>query len=181
MGFIGFHGLYNGRYEDRLEILLEDERLRQRFVIVRPVRAIIGSKEDHELLKPKAPFVPRERIVREPETEILKGVFPLALKAVPYVVPLLHADIPKHLSSSLSKGSTADVISSIRRIFLPKVWDSSTYGQHFKTLLWIEEHRMEFVFLFDLSVTLAHLQINRRDLEMYDISYTTLTTHNQYY
>lgn len=144
-GTVTFRECDNGRYEDRLEITLEDERLHQRFVIVRPLRAIIGNREDHALLKPKAPFVPRKRTAREPETEILEGVLPPSLKAIPYVVKLAFADIPKNLSTSLSTGSLSEVIGRVRRIFLPKAWDSSSYGRHFKNLLWVEEFRMECV------------------------------------
>lgn len=148
-GQVKFREANNGHYEDRLEIIFEDERLGQRFIIVRPVRAIIGNKEDHELLKPVAPFIPRKRIARDPETEILEGVLPPTLKAIPYVVKLAQSEIPKNLSLSLStgSGSLSDVIGRVRRIFLPKSWDSNSYGRHFKNLLWVEEYRMECVFL----------------------------------
>ncbi|KAF7971347.1 hypothetical protein HWV62_21363 [Athelia sp. TMB] len=153
-----------GRYEDRIEIFFEDSSLNyQRFVIVRPLKAIVGNKQDYELLKARAPFVPRKRVAREPETEILEGVLPPTLKAVPYVVALCRADIPKALAVSLSTGPMHEVVSRVRRVFLPRIWDSSTYGRHFKNLLWVEEYRME------------------RDLEMYDIPDATLTNHGQYY
>jgi helicase MOV-10 len=138
-----FRQSHNGRYEDRVEIIFEDAKLGQRFVIVRPLRAIVGSQADHDLLRPKAPFVPRKRTAREPEKEILPGVLPPALNAIPYVVKLSLADIPKNLSETLSTGSSSDVIGRVRRIFLPRAWDHTTYGRHFKNLIWIEEHRME--------------------------------------
>ena len=135
-----------GRCEDRLEIVFEDVQLRKRFVIARALRAIVGSKADHELLKPKAPYVPRNRTTRQPETQVVEGVLPPSLKAIPYVVSLPHANIPGPLSSALSTSSSSDIISRIRRVFLPLVLDSETYGRHFKNLLWIEEFRMEYAF-----------------------------------
>ena len=147
IGQVKFRDINNGRYEDRLEIVFEDERLRQRFIIVRPLRVIVGNRRDHELLKPKAPFVPRKRTTREPETEVIEGVLPPSLKAIPYVVKLCFADIPKDLSVSLSTGSLAEVTARVRRVFLPQSWDSNTYARHFKNLLWVEEYRMEYVFI----------------------------------
>jgi helicase MOV-10 len=126
-----------------MEIIFEDQKLGQQFAIVRPVRVIVGRKEDHELLRPTAPFVPRKRTAREPETEIFEGVPPPALKAIKYVVALDKAEIPKNLSDALSTGSTSDVVGRVRRMFLPQAWGSSTYGRHFKYLIWIEEYRME--------------------------------------
>jgi helicase MOV-10 len=142
-GKVDFRQNHNGRYEDRIEIIFEDEALGQQFVIVRPLQAIVGSQADHDMLRPKAPFVPRKRTARKPETEILPGILPPALKAIPYVVKLAHAHIPKNLSETLSTGSVSDVVGRVRRIFLPKVWDSATYSRHFKNLIWIEEHQME--------------------------------------
>jgi helicase MOV-10 len=134
---------YNGRHQDRVEIIFEDEKLGQQFAIVRSIRATVGSKEDHELLRPTAPFVPRKRTAREPETEILEGVAPPTLKAIKYVVKLGKSEIPKNLSDVLSTGSTSDVVGRVRRMFLPPAWDNTTYGRHFKHLIWIEEYRME--------------------------------------
>jgi helicase MOV-10 len=142
-GRVEFRQSYNGRYEDRVEIIFEDEKLGQQFVIVRPLRAVVGSQADHDLLKPKTPFVPRKRTARKPEQEVLPGILPPALNAIPYTVKLSKADIPNNLAETLSSGSSSEVIDRVRRIFLPKRWDSATYARHFKNLIWIEEHRME--------------------------------------
>ena len=75
--------------------------------------------------------------------EVFEGVAPPALNAIRYVVKLPPSDIPKNLSVVLSTGSTSDVIGRVRRMFVPNTWDSSTYGRHFKYLIWIEEYRME--------------------------------------
>jgi helicase MOV-10 len=140
---VKFNQRHRGRYEDRVDIILEDVSIRQRFVITRSLRVTVGNKEDHELLKPRAPYVPRKRTRREPETEILPGVEPASLRAIPWVVPLPHADIPKNLSSILSQGSFTQVIGTVRRVLLPQALSSATYNRHFQSLLWIEEHRME--------------------------------------
>lgn len=143
VGQIRFQEVHNGRYDDRLELIFEDEALNQRFVIVRPLRAIVGNKADYELLKPRAPFVPRKRVTREVETDVLPGILPPALNAIPYAVKLAKSPIPKNLSDVLSTGSPRDATQRVRRMFLPGAWDSSTYGRHFKHLIWAEELRME--------------------------------------
>lgn len=126
-----------------MKILFEDSSLRQRFATVRPLKATVGNKADYKLFKAYAPFVPRKRVMRELETKIVEGVLAPTLKAIPYVIALCCADIPKPLAVSLSTGSMHKVVSRVRRVFLPRTWDSNTYGRHFKNLLWVEEYRME--------------------------------------
>ncbi|KAJ7484319.1 P-loop containing nucleoside triphosphate hydrolase protein [Mycena latifolia] len=151
---------HNGRAEDRLEILFEDSQLKKRFVIARILRVIVGDRADHESLRPIAPYVPRKRTTRQPETNVVEGVLPPALKAVPYIAPLPKAPIPNNLAAALSTGSTPTIVANLRRLYLPPILDSNTYARHFKHLLWIEEFRME------------------RDLEHYDISNAKLSAYN---
>ena len=173
---ITFRSPHSGRFEDRVEILFEDQALSQRFVIVRPIKGIVGNNADHELLRPTAPYVPRKRTNRTPETNVLPGPPPPALEAIKYVVKLGKAEIPKQLATALSSGSNADIIGRVRRMFLPEIWDVSSYGRHFKHLIWVEEHRMEWV--VSISRMIFHLHGNRNDLEMYDISDAKLTDRN---
>ncbi|KAJ6600007.1 P-loop containing nucleoside triphosphate hydrolase protein [Mycena vulgaris] len=154
---------HNGRAEDRLEILFEDLQLKKRFIIARILRVIVGNRADHDLLRPIAPYVPRKRTARQPETDIVEGVLPPSLKAVPYVVPLPKAPIPNNLASTLSTGNTASIVANLRRLYLPPILDSNTYARHFKYLLWIEEFRME------------------RDLEHCDIPNAKLSGHNHFH
>ncbi|KAJ7676472.1 P-loop containing nucleoside triphosphate hydrolase protein [Mycena rosella] len=154
---------YNGREENRLEILFEDVQLKTRFIIARILRVNVGNRADHELLRPLAPYVPRKRTARQPEAKIVEGVLPPSLKAIPYIVPLPEAPIPHNLAAALSTGSTTSIVADVRRLYLPPVLDSKSYARHFKHLLWIEEFRMD------------------RDLEHYDISNAKLTAHNHFY
>jgi len=71
---ISFTQSYRGRYQDRAEILFEDTQLGKEFVIVRPLRVIVGSRADHAALRPTAPYVPRRRTNRPPVTELVPGV-----------------------------------------------------------------------------------------------------------
>jgi len=155
---VTFQQSYIGRYEDRAEFLFEDLQLKKRFLISRTLRAIVGNKADHQLLRPKAPYVPRERVARQPEVTVVEGVDPPSLKVIPYVFKLPKANIPKSLLSTLSScGSFSEGIKRVKNVFLPSSLDSDTYARHFKHLLWVEEFQMECVSLtYSKAALLIH-------------------------
>jgi helicase MOV-10 len=137
-----------GRYEDRVELLFKDLQLNKHFLISRTLRAIVGNKADHQLLQPKAPYVPRERLARQPEVTVVEGVAPPSLKGVPYVFKLPKALIPKSLLSALgTTRSSSEGVKRMKDVFLPSTLNGETYARHFKHLLWIEEFQMECVLL----------------------------------
>lgn len=138
-----FKHSFLGHYEDRLEIVFEDVRLRARFIIVRPLRAIIGNAAAYNALKPIAPYIPRKRTERDTEEEIIPGEVPDALQVIPWVVPLPKADIPKGMSQALASGTISELVNTVRGSYLPSVFNLNTYSRHFKTLIWVEEHRSE--------------------------------------
>ncbi|KAF7291968.1 RNA helicase [Mycena indigotica] len=154
---------FASRAEDRLEILLEDTQLKKSFIIIRVLRGHVGNQADHDVLKPTAPYVPRQRVARAPETSVVEGIFPKSRKAIPYVGLLPEATIPANLASILLGKNVKDVIETIHKLYLPVVFDSNGYGRHFKLLLWVEEHRME------------------NDLSTYDISDTELSRYESYH
>ncbi|KAJ7222058.1 hypothetical protein B0H12DRAFT_1241110 [Mycena haematopus] len=116
---VTFRQNHNGRAENRLEILFEDLQLRKRFIIARILRVVVGDRSDHESLRPIALYKPRKRTARQPETNVVEGILPPSLKAVPYVVQLPKAPIPANLASALLIGSTTNIVANIRRLFLP--------------------------------------------------------------
>ena len=64
-----------GRFEARVEVLLEGTHSDERFVIVRPVLVAIGNVEEHRALQPVAPYVaPRRPKQQRQVTEIEEGV-----------------------------------------------------------------------------------------------------------
>ncbi|ETW81078.1 hypothetical protein HETIRDRAFT_385786 [Heterobasidion irregulare TC 32-1] len=132
-----------GRYEDWIEITFEDITLGHRFIFVRSLKAIVGSKADHESLKPIAPYVPQEARKRAPETDVLPGDPPPATNAIKWVASLPKAPIPASISSILSTGSVSDMIMKLKRIVLPESLNLDSYSVHFKSLIWVEENRME--------------------------------------
>ncbi|EPQ53711.1 P-loop containing nucleoside triphosphate hydrolase protein [Gloeophyllum trabeum ATCC 11539] len=140
---VTFRSSYAGHYEDRVEITLEEKQLKQAFVIVRFVRVIVGDKADYDRLKPTMPYTPRVHSKREPEITVVPGEAPPVLKAIPYVVKLADAHIPKNIMAVVSTGSNEDKVNNLRRSILPRVLDVASHGRHFKTLLWVEEKRSD--------------------------------------
>jgi helicase MOV-10 len=142
----GFEQKHIGRYEDRLELVFEDTQLKKRFVISRLLRAIVGNQAEHEALRPIAPYVPRKRTTRTPESQVVPGVPPPSSTAIPYVSRLPFADIPVNLSNLLTDSQSSEKkLADIKRLYLSGLFSSQTYARHFKCLLWIEEHRTEWV------------------------------------
>ena len=143
---IKFKQPYVGRYQDRLELLFEDTRLRKRFIITQDLKAIIGNKEEHEELQPKTPhsYILRSMSKRSPILEVVPGIKPPTTSIIPYVGRLPKARIPHSLEKTLSsEDSVAKMNLRLKSVFMPQVFNSKSHGQHFKHLLWIEEFRVE--------------------------------------
>jgi helicase MOV-10 len=68
---IKFRQKNRGRYGSRAQILFEDLVSKEKFMIVRPVLAIVGSKNDHETLKPVTPYQPSRRHFRDIKNIVL--------------------------------------------------------------------------------------------------------------
>lgn len=140
---VAFKRDHLGIYTDRIEFIFKDVQLRQNFVIVRQVRAVVGSLEYYNLL-PKAPYVPKKRTSRDPEVDVVPGDPPPTVNSIKYVVQLPHAHIPERVSHVLKNGgSLANILRQFRSSILPPSNDETTYGRYFKTLIWAEEYRSE--------------------------------------
>jgi helicase MOV-10 len=141
---IGFKQPYVGRYQDRLELLFEDTKSKKNFIITRALKAIVGNKGEHEELQPKTPYIPRSTSKRSPILKVVEGIKPPSSSVIPYVDRLPKAHIPTPLEKVLtSKDAVAKMTARIKSVFIPKVFNSRSHGQHFKHLLWIEEFRAE--------------------------------------
>jgi helicase MOV-10 len=153
---VTFRQSHISRYEDRVEFLFDDLQLQTKFLISRTLRAIIGNKIDYQLLRPTAPYVPRERVARQPEFTVVEGVEPPSLKAVPYVFKLPKYNVPKSLLSTLSSSrSFLEGTKRMKAVFLPSNLNSETYARQFKHLLWIEEYQMEYVWSMSTKLWLT--------------------------
>ena len=140
---VRFSTPHSGRMDDRLEITFEDTMLHVTFVIARVLKATVDSQANYGLLKPTAPFQPRRRTRTQPVTEVVPGIPPPSNNVIPYINKLPQAKLSESLSLALSETPSRKALDLVRKVFLPKDLNSSTYSRYFKTLLWAEEHRME--------------------------------------
>ncbi|KAF9057240.1 RNA helicase [Panaeolus papilionaceus] len=162
---ISFEQRFVGRYQDRIELIFEDAAFKKRFVITKPLKAVVGDQALHNELAPKQAYKPRQATVRAPIRDVIPGIKPPSQTSIKYVAPLPKAEVPQYLKNILdgTEKSSAKVADKIRKIVLPHQLNVDSYGRFFKLLLWIEEFRME------------------GDLARYDILGAQLTRHNQYY
>ncbi|KAH9948070.1 P-loop containing nucleoside triphosphate hydrolase protein, partial [Amylocystis lapponica] len=149
------HGT-RGRYEGRIELVFMDHSQR-RFIIVRHVQAVVGNPTDHQLLKAEVPYTGRKRVPWKSAKHFFPGRRPPAIDAVPWKKKLAQVPIPEPIMEALKmRAAPEEIIQSIRAQILPKTFDATTHGPYFKTLLWIEEYRIE------------------QDLRIYDMADVTL-------
>ncbi|KAL4247257.1 DNA2/NAM7 helicase family protein [Abortiporus biennis] len=160
---VSFSHSYRGSYATRIEIVFEDTSLRQRFTIVRNVKCLVGEQAEYEALKPVAPYKPKKRNARQPEIDVVPGIAPPSLNAIKYITKLPQFLIPEPVSKALSRGSTEGIIEHFRTSLLPSRLAETTYGRHFKYLLWAEEYRSD------------------QDMQVYDIDNTIFRKDGSFY
>ncbi|KAF9653722.1 P-loop containing nucleoside triphosphate hydrolase protein [Thelephora ganbajun] len=131
-----------GRFEARVEVLFEDIRSKERFVIVRPVLVAIGSVEEHRALQPVTPYVaPRRPKQQRHMTEVEEGVVPPFETSIPWTTRLPFYMIPDDLFAFLSKRQP-NLVPETGRKFLPQRLAPETYTRLFEVLLWCEEFKI---------------------------------------
>ena len=138
--FLAFHSSDRGRFQDRIELTFYDPVHTKRFVITRRISAIVGDKEDYELIKPTAPYVPKHKKVREKVGSIVEGPEPAAIAEIKWAAKLGSYDIDKNLERYLNMDDWKERMKCIQSM-LPREVTCETYPRQFHTLLHIEEHK----------------------------------------
>lgn len=134
-----------GFYEDHVEFLFEDALQHSRFVIVRPIQAVVASSEYNDLL-PKVLYFRKQRIIDDSEPTVVPGPPPSFAEGISYVKSLPWAAIPKRIHRILKDGGpVADIVRKLHLSPLPPNFVNATYATYFKMLLWAEESRCEYV------------------------------------
>lgn len=117
---------------------------RSTFVITRTVEAIVGSVEDHEQLKPTAPYT-RRKVTRLPPTgKIVRSLRPPIWtktawkdKLLPFLPPAALIDKAFNQRSSYNQ-----TLAKIKQS-MPPVFNEKTYGAWFQVPLYLEEHQVK--------------------------------------
>ncbi|KIY67638.1 RNA helicase [Cylindrobasidium torrendii FP15055 ss-10] len=147
---------YAGVAEDRLTLIFEDVQLGTRFAITKPLRIVVGTDTARSQAQSSAPYKPKRRSERHPEHDIEPGERPPSLNSIRYIVTLPQALLPAPIKDILDFGSLQQRVGRIRAIHLPATLSVNTYSQHFRTLIWTEEHQT--------TVDLARYDIERATL-----------------
>ena len=135
---VAFQASHEGHFDDTLELTFEHCQTRQRFAIIRRLRAIVGSNEDRETLKPSAPYK-RRKYVRIPlEGRIISETRPSMWSETKWAVSLPEYKMPRDL---IKAASSQDGLELVKAKFMPAFFTEKTYGRHFQVMLHIEEEK----------------------------------------
>ena len=139
------HPSDQGRYEDMLELVFWHSEKHTTFVITRTVEATIGSREDHELLKPKAPYQRRKFVKVRPVGEIVPSLRPSAWSKTTWVDKLPNFYPPAKLIDAAygpRSVQTQQAMANVKKL-MPNAFNLQNYGTWFQNLLYIEEERVK--------------------------------------
>lgn len=133
----------NGHFHDRLELYFETFPGLKKFTITRPIVAVVGTANDHEILKASSPFKGSRKRVKMVINNIDEGVRPPALSDIVWANRLdQYLSSPELLSVAFSDADkVGQIVKNVKARFMPKSFDLSTYANYMKVLLWIEEEQ----------------------------------------
>ncbi|KAF7313870.1 RNA helicase [Mycena chlorophos] len=136
-----------GEFKDVLELVLLNVKTRERFLITRKVLAVVGSQEDHELLKPHSEYVRRPRPIPVPfKGRIVRPPRPPTWAPNAWKKTLLPYEPPANLiQAAFETPRGRDVVKTVKQHFMPRVFDVNTYAKFFQVLLYIEDYQMRRV------------------------------------
>lgn len=140
--WITFTPSYEGRHLETLELTFLDVLQRQQFSITRQICAVVGSSNDQEELRPKAPYVKRKWVPLPLDGKIVPVLRPPTWTETKWVTRLPEFPAPKALTDA-AYGRDGN-LAAVRR-FMPAIFNHNTYGLFFENLLWIEEEQRKYV------------------------------------
>ncbi|KAJ7669415.1 RNA helicase [Mycena polygramma] len=135
---VQFHPSFDGEYKDVLELLFLDTSTRDRFLITRKLCAVVGSKDDHQQLKPKAPYARRKPAPFQFDGPIIRSLRPPNWGPTKWTSRLLEYKSPDALIQVAfgphSGTNTKTILQTVKQ-FLPDAFTSNTYAQFFQVML----------------------------------------------
>ena len=135
---------FPGHFEDTLELVFFTVDSGTKFVITRKVEATIGSQEDHDLLRARAPYEKRKIHKFNPSGPIVPSNRPPVWTKTRWAQRLLDFYIPSRVVLAAATPNNGALAAA--RKLMPAQLNIDTYGNWFQTLLYFEEDRVKFVF-----------------------------------
>lgn len=146
-----------GRYEDRVEFTFElPSQNNKQFVITRAVKGTVNVEAHQQQLAPTAPYTRPKRRPRGFKDSITDGTRPsnFERQKTAFRYPLPDSKIPADVVAIVQHGPVDTKVERIREEKLPAEVQSSTYADHWQTLLWLEEFQAELVDIPKMAVLL---------------------------
>lgn len=137
---IVFHPSFAGRFEDNLELVFFEMKTKTRFVITRPIVATVGSKSDHEQLKPKTPYVRRPSTRKMFEGPVIRSLRPPVWTPAKWIGHLPEFKEPVDLIKAAFDSRGRDSFKMVKK-FMPVSFNVNTYGAYFQVMLYLEEEQ----------------------------------------
>ncbi|KAH6887860.1 RNA helicase [Coprinopsis sp. MPI-PUGE-AT-0042] len=159
-----FHPGYEGKYEDTLELVFIHLDLKRTFLITRDVTATVGDREDHEQIRPSAPYTgprvaPRFRIN---PSQIIASLRPPTWTKTPWKDRLPEYKVPQRLIEVAfdTKTRNKNTIRTNVKQLMPAAMNLHTYSIWWQTLMYLEEEQtrqdLDNYSLFDVTIKPNH-------------------------
>jgi hypothetical protein len=174
---ITFHPSYAGRYQDILELVFFDIIKKQRFLITRRICAIVGSKDDHEYLKAKSPYIKRQSTRLHFEGLIIRSLRPPTWSRTKWTVGLPEFKAPDDLIHAAYRPDGKSASRKAISKFVPPSFNQATYGKCFQVMLYIEEEQIRSVNVYDQQPTQLTRVLSRQNLELYSMEAVQLESN----
>lgn len=125
-----------GIYESFLELHFFQLNFGQ-YVIVRPIKAIVGNAKAIQDFGPTSPYVPKSKNIMERPSVVIPSIREIERGGIPWKIKLPKFEIPAFICTALT-GSIKEQISAARQILMPFKLDIKNYTKYFSTILYIE-------------------------------------------
>lgn len=136
------HPSFPGCFEDTLELLFQSIDQSSKFVITRSVEGTVGSKEDHDLLRAKAPYH-RQKVVKfDPMGPIVAGARPPVWTKTTWAQKLDMFFPSPDLVEAAALEKPKHALAAVKKL-MPARFDINTYSDWFQKCLHLEEERMK--------------------------------------
>jgi helicase MOV-10 len=166
------HPSYAGHYEDTLELIFLNLEFRRTFVITRRICGTVGSREDHEQLKPKEPYARKQLTRFRPDGNVIPSIRPPVWTRIKWAQGLPKYPVPRPLLEAAfgAHQRNPNAVRVAVKRFMPPAFNPVTYGSWFQVLVYLEEEQSRRVRHFAL-ISYAQLVClaNRLLLDMYSL------------
>ena len=146
-----FHPGYAGQFEDTLELVFWHLDLHHTFVITRRVKATIGDRDDHEEIKPQAPYTGPRQVPRfnYDRVRVVLSLRPPTWTETVWTERLPEYKVPEKVVEAAfgppapGKQKNPNAARANVQRLMPAALNLDTYAIWWQVLLWVEEEQVK--------------------------------------